>query len=329
MKNLKILIEILKLQAESNCFVSQNLLIKSVIAIIKKHSNFDFDHYFDDSGNCYFTKGNSDNFPCIVAHVDQVHDIQEKYTIFQDENVLFAFNGVEQCGIGGDDKTGIYAAVMSFLKFDSIKMVLFTDEEIGCVGSTYCDMEFFKDCSFVGQLDRNHQTNDFITHTNGTETTSSKFDKEVLELLVKYGFEFSRGSVTDVGQLVNNGIGICCFNMSAGYLYAHTASEIIDIEKLWLSMDLLDELIIKLSSKKWKFKPTKNYYPKSWYGLRSIKKTAKKFSYQDHYDSIGYYDSDSLGDDDIVYEDDDIECVACGITFSPHDNSCLCEFCKY
>ena len=59
--------------------------------------------------NIYITKGESDVYPCIVSHTDTVHDIHNKYKVFDDEGCIFAFNSETgtQVGVGGDDKVGI------------------------------------------------------------------------------------------------------------------------------------------------------------------------------------------------------------------------------
>jgi len=59
-----------------------------------------------DNNNIYVTKGNSDIYPCIVAHTDTVHEIHKHFKVYDDDNCLFAFNAESgtQVGVGGDDK---------------------------------------------------------------------------------------------------------------------------------------------------------------------------------------------------------------------------------
>ena len=35
-------------------------------------------------------------------------------------------------------------------------------------------------------------------------------------------------AMTDVEQLVDNGLDVCCFNMSSGYYNPHTDTEVVD-----------------------------------------------------------------------------------------------------
>ena len=115
-------------------------------------------HYeVDNIGNLYVVKGESDTFPCIVAHMDQVqkthsHDFQ----VVETKDVLFGFSlkNVELQGLGADDKNGIWIALKCLKKYPIMKCAFFVGEEIGCIGSSKCDMTFFTDCRYVLQCDR-------------------------------------------------------------------------------------------------------------------------------------------------------------------------------
>src|SRR6188768_3916802 len=70
-------------------------------------------NYNEEDGNIYVTKGQADHFPCIVAHMDTVHKIVEDLYVLRVGHRLTGFNRVrmEQTGIGGDDKVGIFIAL--------------------------------------------------------------------------------------------------------------------------------------------------------------------------------------------------------------------------
>lgn len=101
--------------------------------------------YIEEDGNFYIRKGEADSYPCIVAHTDTVHDLTADLTVVQLKDNLTGFDAVnmEQTGIGGDDKVGIYIAMEALLHFDNIKVAFFRDEEVGCAGSYRADMSFF------------------------------------------------------------------------------------------------------------------------------------------------------------------------------------------
>ena len=61
----------------------------------------------DKHGIIYATKGESETYPCIVCHTDEVHDIREKgYKVVRYNDLMFAVNEetMEFNGIGADDK---------------------------------------------------------------------------------------------------------------------------------------------------------------------------------------------------------------------------------
>ena len=112
----------------------------------------------DKFGNLYVTKGEANTYPCIVSHMDTVHDIisDDRYVVLNSDKEFFAIDLKTRgaTGIGGDDKCGIYTCLDNLLREKVIKLAFFVDEEIGCVGSGNADMTFFDDVSFVLQADR-------------------------------------------------------------------------------------------------------------------------------------------------------------------------------
>ena len=166
----------------------------------------DFEVDVDQEGNIYVNRSLSD-VPCIVAHMDTVHDLTEDLSVFEHKDVWIGINRetMKQTGIGGDDKVGIYIA-LELLKAHSIKAAFFVDEEVGCQGSELADMKFFENCLYVLQCDR-RGNNDFVTRISGT-LSSKQFQMDVYPILKRYDYRFCEGMITDVGQLAENKIGI-------------------------------------------------------------------------------------------------------------------------
>lgn len=194
----------------------------------------------DVSGNWYLTKGTSDTYPCVVAHVDRVCNKKENERhIIQINDVLLAVNGDgKQIDVFGDDTSGVFVAIKALQELNYVKVVFFWGEESGMQGSKQADMDFFKDCRFVIQCDRKHDTADFITYTNGVETCSDNFLTACTSYMGKYGYKKANGVATDIGQLVKNGLSVCAVNLSAGYYNAHSNQGIIKISKLEDSLNL-------------------------------------------------------------------------------------------
>jgi len=216
----------------------------------------------DKFGNLYITKGKAQNYPCVVAHLDSVHDIVSDLTILEFNGMLSGFNRntMQQSGIGGDDKVGIYIALKCLEQFDNIKIAFFVDEERGCVGSGDADMNFFKDCKFVLQADRRGNA-DFITNASGTDLSSAEFQKAVQPYLTLYGFKKERGLMTDVMMLKESGLNVACANVSCGYYRPHSKDEYVVIKDVENTLNLFKSIIKNLKN----VYPHK-YEPKSYGG---------------------------------------------------------------
>ena len=254
---------ILGLQAESYDLDQQHTIAKAVLEMYddcKKESDPDLEVIGDDYGNVYITKGKPlDNglYPCVVAHLDQVHDVNSLYReIVEDGDVIFAvaknkLGDYEQVGTGSDDLSGVWLCLELLLSIPSLKVVFFIDGEVGCLGSESSDVNFFKDCTFVLQGDRRSDTNDFITYTNGVNVSSKEFRREVKPILTKYGYKQTSGIATDAGQLVINGIGCCTANISCGYFKEHTKREVSSIKLSLNCLELMTSIIEVMSYKRW------------------------------------------------------------------------------
>lgn len=182
--------------------------------------------------NIYITKGESDTYPCVVAHTDQVQDLHgEDFTVYQHGDTVFAFSEEtrSQQGLGADDKNGIWVALNLLSRYDVCKVALFHGEEIGCVGSSDADMDFFNDCRFVLQCDRKGGS-DFITSASGVELCSEDFINDSGFSL--FGYNVQYGMMTDVMQLKHDGLKVSACNISCGYYHPHTDQEITVFSEL-------------------------------------------------------------------------------------------------
>ena len=52
----------------------EDQLIDYVTSILDQKG---YEYYVDNLGSIYVTKGKSDNYPCLVAHLDSVHQIKD------------------------------------------------------------------------------------------------------------------------------------------------------------------------------------------------------------------------------------------------------------
>lgn len=101
------------------------------------------------TGNIYITKGRSETYPCMVAHLDQVQDYHPSdFRAVETDEIIFGYSAKDRryCGLGADDKNGIWLCLQSLLVTDALKVAFFVEEETGCTGSGRARMEFFDDC---------------------------------------------------------------------------------------------------------------------------------------------------------------------------------------
>ena len=178
----------------------------------------------DPFGNVFVTAGTAESYPCIAAHMDEVHTHRScDWALRYQDDTLAAFssNGCP-CGIGADDKNGIWVALKMLRKGFPMKAAFFVGEEIGCIGSSDADLEFFKDCRFIVECDRRN-AHDFIHNANGVALCSDEFMADAN--LEKFGYVPCGGFSTDVYKLTLRGVGISCCNLSCGYYNPHRPDE--------------------------------------------------------------------------------------------------------
>ena len=183
-------------------------------------------------------KGVSNTYPCIVAHMDEVHKRHPYKRIVETDGIVFGYdvNECAQCGIGADDKNGIWVALKMLERLDAVKVAFFVGEEIGCAGSSQCDMSFFDDCRFVVQCDRRNGS-DFITDA-GLELCSDEFVKACK--IENFGYHEEHGLMTDVLELKERGLKVSAVNLSCGYYKPHTAEEYTELSELQNCLDFVE-----------------------------------------------------------------------------------------
>jgi hypothetical protein len=203
----------------------------------------------DKAGNVYAVKGVCDTYPCIVAHLDEVHDYKrDGYKTYRIGDCLLGYDELtnEFVGCGADDKNGLYIALKLFASLDVIKGAFFVGEESGCIGSRQADMSFFVDARFVAQPDRRNGT-DFITQIGGTDLCSEDFVADTAMYRTKYGYKVTTGLMTDVQTLKHKGLHVSCINVSCGYYEPHTDREYTRVSELNNCLALITDLFTNLN----------------------------------------------------------------------------------
>ncbi len=240
------LLPLLKVQTNSE---NEKLM---VLYLDKELRKLKLPYTIDAAGNILVTKGKSKLYPCVVSHLDTVHDFVDNFELCKDtdDDALFAMSGKQRIGVGGDDKCGILACLYMLEVLPIVKVVFFSGEESGCKGSGKINHRFFADCMYIIQLDRNGKR-DFIQTYWSKKTVSHEFSSEIGLVKKKYKYKNATGTVTDVMKLWDNNVGISCINISCGYYKPHSAYEYILVPDLWNSMKFTEEVINTMQIKKY------------------------------------------------------------------------------
>lgn len=221
---------------------SEKTMKKFIKGYVKKHIpevTFRSDHV----GNLYMTRGNSETYPCIVAHLDQVQREHSKdFKAIETEDIIFGYSPKNRRreGLGADDKNGIWIALKCLEKYECIKVAFFISEEIGCIGSRNADMNFFEDTRFVIEPDRRGFEN-LITDISYTSLCSNDFLRDIG--FERFGYKEKSGMMTDVLELKERGLGVSCINLSCGYYEPHSDEEFTVKKDLLNCLGLVEHII--------------------------------------------------------------------------------------
>ena len=221
---------------------NEKAMKKFIKGYVKKHIpgvTFRSDHV----GNLYKTRGISETYPCIVAHLDQVQREHSKdFKAIETEDIIFGYSpkNRKREGLGADDKNGIWIALKCLEKYECIKVAFFISEEIGCIGSRNADMNFFEDTRFVIEPDRRGFEN-LITDISYTSLCSNDFLRDIG--FERFGYKEESGMMTDVLELKERGLGVSCINLSCGYYEPHTHEEFTVKKDLLNCLRLVEHII--------------------------------------------------------------------------------------
>ena len=216
----------------------------------------------DKKGNIYATKGQSDSYPCVVCHIDEVHRERSKgYKVVETDGVIYGINTQTMAfeGIGADDKNGIWVCIKALSEFDVLKCAFFVSEEVGCVGSSVADMSFFENCRFVAQCDRKGNS-DFISVASGVDLCSDEFLNDIN--VKTFGYKATNGMMTDVMELKKRGLNVSACNISCGYFNPHSNNEMTRYSDLQNCFELVKH-IIRTCTKVYSHKYVKPVYKES------------------------------------------------------------------
>lgn len=201
----------------------------------------------DDIGNLFITKGVADTYPCLAAHLDEIHSPCEREVVVEGDIIYTVDRLWNRAGCGADDKNGLWI-IINLLKTEPVlKVALFVQEErmgeqAGCRGAKTCDLSFFDDVKYVIECDRKGAS-DVVSIGKG-ETLLCDFDFIPQSILKKYGYKMVKGGKTDVVELKMRGLNIPVCNVSCGYYDAHKNSEYTRFSELEHCLAFVREILM-------------------------------------------------------------------------------------
>lgn len=252
-RNLELLKEVLSVPTK---YRQEDMMIMFLYEYFDGKSGYE--SFVDGVGNVYVTKGKAEHYPCVVAHIDTVHEIDTTLTVVQEDNILFAVDeNNKRIGIGGDDKNGVYIALRMLQEFDNIKAVFFVSEEIGCLGSRAADGDFFNNVGYAVQFDA---PDDYMVtyYCDGTKLfeINSPFYQTAEPIILKHfgdKMQLFKHPYTDV-SILKRRFDFSCINLSCGYYNMHSSKEYVKIDVVEDSVELGKELIEALGENLYFFK---------------------------------------------------------------------------
>ena len=114
---------------------------------------------FDDAGNLFITKGMADVYPCVAAHLDEIHTPCEKEVVIYGDKIFTVDRQWKRVGCGADDKNGLWIIINLLHTEPVLKVALFVQEErsgelAGCRGARACNLSFFDNVKYILECDR-------------------------------------------------------------------------------------------------------------------------------------------------------------------------------
>ncbi|WP_459187674.1 hypothetical protein ACGE0T_16395 [Parabacteroides sp. APC149_11_2_Y6] len=205
----------------------------------------------DSYGNMHITKGVSDKYICIAAHLDEkgTKDNINKRTVItskqlETNNTILYSVGEDnlQCGLGADDKNGIYIALRLLQSLPILKVSFFVEEEIGCMGSQNSDLQFYDNCALLIECDKKGSS-EIVTEVSGTELCPIFIANKLQDIGKKYGYSLSKGGKTDVVALKRRELKTPCVNISCGYYNPHSNKEFSVFEDIINCINFCNNII--------------------------------------------------------------------------------------
>lgn len=216
------------------CYNKSGNIGAMICRVTQRLDGLKVDYRIDSHGNVFAGDFTAER-PCMVAHLDSVHDTPIKKVSYK-KGVISSPEG-----IGGDDKCGIIAALEIIEKHADVNALFCADEEIGCVGARAVDAAMLDKVKYFIEIDR-RGNDDIVYRASGVQIASVDFQKALKPYADKYKYSQVWGAVTDVVSLAPKAKS-CAINLSAGYYYPHTTQEVVVVSDLRKSISFASAVV--------------------------------------------------------------------------------------
>lgn len=225
----------------------------------------------DNDGNLLAEKKCGDGNGATVllsAHMDTVKGVlADRKLIITEDGIIMSSKGV----LGADDRAGI-AIILTVLRnlnklnFNgTIKVAFSREEEIGCIGASKIDPDWYEDVDLAIVVDRRGNRDIVVGCGMAFCSDAVGYFMEEVSKMADMDWKCVEGGISDAMVFAENGIN--SINLSAGYMNEHTANEYVSLKDMRDTVRLILQTIAVINQfyKAFGIVPNENKWVKSWY----------------------------------------------------------------
>lgn len=225
----------------------------------------------DDYGNLLADKKCGDGNGATVllsAHMDTVKGVLADRKLVETEDGIIMSN---KGALGADDRGGI-AIILTVLRnlnklnFNGhIKVSFSREEEIGCVGASKIDQDWYANADLAIVVDRRGNRDIVVGCGMAFCSDSVGYFMEDVSKMADMDWRAVEGGISDAMVFAENGIN--SINLSAGYMNEHTVNEYASLKDMGDTVRLILQTIAVINQfyKAFGIVPNENKWVKSWY----------------------------------------------------------------
>jgi putative aminopeptidase FrvX len=222
-----------------------------MISFLQEYASARKFHFRRDAiGNLRVTKGSTECYPAVAAHIDTVHPLRKVTISLQDGIFTAEDKAGHQCGFGADDKTGVFTCLRLLDELPAVAAFFFVQEEIGMIGARNMSPAWMNDIGYLIEFDCPSRYMASAT-SDGVPLfkEGSSFIKHADVVFESHrgteGFSFQNHPFTDVAT-IRRRFPISCLNLASGYHNWHARDEYASLEEIQAAVSLGKDLVSEL-----------------------------------------------------------------------------------